>query len=166
MSRLLPTSWRPDLSALVPGDPARLRGPLLTWWFAVAYLALITVRSLIHLLAADGGAHSIATIDTSVAGGANIIALFGQWGAIQLLLALLLWLLLVRYRGFVPLVLLVFLIEPILRAVSGHLKPLETVGTAPGAAFNWVVLPVIAVMLWLALCPAEEAPLGRVGGHL
>jgi hypothetical protein len=59
----------------------------------------MTARSLIHVFSIDGGAHSIATIDTTVAGGANVIAIFGQWGAIQLLLALLLWTLLLRYRG-------------------------------------------------------------------
>ena len=58
----------------------------------VLYLVVITVRSCIHLLSADGGAQSIATIDTNVAGGDNIIAVFGQWGATQLLLAVLLYL--------------------------------------------------------------------------
>jgi len=126
---------------------------LLPWWFAAAYLVLITARSLIHLFSSDGGAHSIATIDTSVVGGSNIIAIFGQWGAIQLLLALLLWTLLLRYRGFTALVLLTLLLEPFLRSMAGHLKPIETVGTAPGAALNWVVVPILAVMLWMALCP-------------
>jgi len=68
------------------------------------------------LFSADGGAQSIATIDTKVAGGDNIIAVFGQWGATQLLLALLLWFLLLRYRGVLPLVILVLLIEPFFRA--------------------------------------------------
>ncbi len=123
----------------------------------MAYLVVITVRSLIHLLAADGGAQSIATIDTSVEGGSNIIAIFGQWGAIQLLLALLLWVLLLRYRGLTPLVLLVFLIEPVLRGFAGHLKPIETIGTAPGAALNWFVVPLMAVLLWLSLCETGRA---------
>ena len=85
---------------------------------AGSWLALlaITVRSGIHLFSADGGAQSIATIDTKVAGGDNIIAVFGQWGATQLLLALLLWFLLLRYRGVLPLVILVLLIEPFFRA--------------------------------------------------
>jgi len=158
MTRLLPTSRRPDFSALLPADPARFAGPSFTWWFAAVCLTMIAVRSLIHLLSADDGAHSIATIDTAIAGGANIIALLGQWRAIQLLLAVLLWVLLIRYRGFVPLVLLVFLVEPVLRAVSGQLKPLATVGIAPGAAMNWVVVPVIAVTLWMALGPTEGDP--------
>ena len=116
---------------------------------------MITVRSLIHLLWPDGGAQSIATIDIAVAGGSNIVALFGQWGAIQLLLAGLLWVLVLRWRGLVPLVLLVFVSEPCLRGLAGRLKPVTTMGTALGEALNWVVLPVLALLLWLSLCPAD-----------
>ncbi len=154
-SRTVPR-WRPRWSALLPSAPTRFAGPAFAWWFAVVYLTLVTVRSLIHLVAPDGGAGSIATVDVAVAGGANIVAMFGQWGAIQLLLAALLWVLLLRYRGFVPLVLLVFLVEPALRELSGALKPLETIGTAPGAIGNWLVVPVLAVAWWLSLCPVRE----------
>ena len=155
MRPFLPRTLRPDMRALLPDDPRNYAGPGLAWWATIVVLIPITVRSLIHLLAADGGAESIATIDTSVAGGANIVAVFGQWGAIQLLLALLLWILLLRYPGLTPLVLLVLTLEPILRGVAGQLKPIETMGTAPGAAANWLVLPVLAVLLWVSLCPAR-----------
>jgi len=142
---------QPRLAALLPAAPTRFDGPAYAWWFAAAYLAVLTIRSLIHVLAPDGGAGSIATIDVAVEGGANIVALFGQWGAIQLLLAALLWVLLLRYRGFVPLVLLAFLVEPLLREFAGRLKPVETLGTAPGAALNWAVVPVLAIVFWLSL---------------
>jgi hypothetical protein len=161
MTSILPRSWRPTPSAFLPSDPASFHGPRLAAWFATAYLLVITARSLVHLLSPDGGAHSIATIDTAVAGGSNVIAIFGQWGAIQLLLAGLLWVLLLRYRGLVPLILSVFLLEPFLRGLSGQLKPIETAGVAPGAALNWVVAPLIAAALYLALCPAE-APAKRL----
>jgi hypothetical protein len=29
-------------------------------------------------------------------------------------------------------------------------------GTAPGAALNWLVLPVMAFFLYLSLCPAHR----------
>jgi len=154
---LLPTSLVPNVSALLPAHPGVLAGPALAWWVAAVCLAVITARSLIHLFAPDGGATSIATIDTSVAGGSNIIALFGQWGAIQLLLAALLWVLIVGYPGLVPLVLLVLALEPFTRALAGRLKPLTTMGTAPGATLNWVVVPFLLVALWLSLCPAGHA---------
>lgn len=156
MSTMLPTSWRPRPAGLLPSDPTRYGGPSIARWMTTIFLVVITLRSLIHLFSPDGGAHSIATIDTSVAGGDNIVAIFGQWGASQLLLVGALWVLLLRYRGLVPFILCVLLLEPFLRAISGHLKPIVTLGTAPGAALNWVVVPVVAATLYLALCPAEE----------
>jgi hypothetical protein len=153
---MLPKTWRPDLTALLPVNPSISSGPTLAWWIAVLYLCLITVRSLIHMFLPDGGAQSIATIDLSIAGGANIVAIFGQWGAIQLLLALLLWVLLLRYRGLVPLVLLVFILEPALRALEGHLKPVTTEGVAPGVALNWMVEPILVAAFFLSLCPAQR----------
>lgn len=153
----MPSSWQPSLARLLPTNPALYDGPLLSFWVALVWLGIITVRSCIHLLAPDGGAQSIATIDVAaVTGGSNIVAIFGQWGAIQLLLALLLWVLLLRWRGTVPLVLLVFTLEPVLRGLAGHLKPVTTMGTAPGAALNWLVLPVLAFFLYLSLCPARR----------
>ena len=153
---MLPTRWTPDLARLLPPDPTTYRGAMIALWLTSIYLLAITVRSGIHLFSAAGGAQSIATIDTKVAGGDNIIAVFGQWGATQLLLALLLWVLLLRYRGVLPLVILVLLVEPFFRALAGHLKPLTTMGTAPGAALNWYAVPVLAVLLYLALCPAGD----------
>ena len=156
MNSLLPSRWAPNVSRLLPHDPSSYLGARIAFWLTALYLVVITVRSCIHLFSADGGAQTIATIDTGVAGGANIIAVFAQWGATQLLLALLLWVLLLRYRGLLPLVIMILLVEPFLRALAGHLKPLETMGTAPGAALNWYAVPVLAVLLYLALCPADE----------
>ena len=153
----MPSSWQPSPARLLPANPSRYDGSVLSFWVAIVWLGIITVRSCIHLLAPDGGAQSIATIDvTAAAGGANIVAIFGQWGAIQLLLALLLWVLLLRWRGTVPLVLLVFTLEPVFRGLAGHLKPVTTMGTAPGASLNWLVLPVMAFFVYLSLCPARR----------
>jgi hypothetical protein len=155
MNSVLPVVWSPRLSELLPADPAVYRGPSLPFGVALLILLATTARSLIHVFLPDGGAETIATIDTSVAGGANIIGLFGQWGAIQLLLAGLIGVLLLRYPGTLPLVLCVFAAEPLLRALAGHLKPIETVGTAPGHAFNFALLPIVLVALYLSLCPAR-----------
>jgi hypothetical protein len=156
MSSILPTSWIPRPAGLLPSDPTNYRGPAIAVWITTILLVVITARSLVHLFAPDGGAQSIATIDTSVAGGGNIIAIFGQWGASQLLLVGALWILRLRYRGLIPFILFVLLLEPFLRSLSGHLKPLVTLGTAPGAALNWVAVPVVAVTLYLALCTARK----------
>ncbi len=156
MNSILPTSWIPRPTGLLPSDPTHYRGPAIAGWITTILLVVITARSLVHLFSPDGGAQSIATIDTSVAGGGNIIAIFGQWGASQLLLVGALWILRLRYRGLIPFILFVLLLEPFLRSLSGHLKPLVTLGTAPGAALNWVAVPVVAVTLYLALCTARK----------
>lgn len=143
---------QPCLTRLLPDDARTYGGPAFAWWMAVAILAVLTVRSLIHLFATDGGAESIATIDTTVAGGENIIALFGQWGAIQLLLAVVLWVLLLRYRGLTPFVYLILVVEPVLRAISGLLKPVEAVGIVPGHVLNWLAVPFLAAGLLCSLC--------------
>ena len=154
--RVLPRSLRPDLSRLLPADPGTYNGPLLAVWLLGAYLLVIVARSLVHLFAPDGGASSIATIDIDVEGGANIVAIFGQWGAIQLLLALVLVTLLVRYRGLTPFIALVLAVEPLLRMLAGSLKPVETLGTAPGAALNEYMGVIMLFVLWLSLCPVRS----------
>ena len=156
MNQLFPTSLAPNIAELLPKQPLYFKGPTLASISTMLYLSLITVRSLLHLLLPDGGAQSIATIDVSGASGVNIIAIFGQWGASQLLLAGLLWLLIVRYPGFISLALLILAIEPFARGLAGHLKPVVTVAIAPGAALNWVVAPVLLALIWLSLCPASS----------
>jgi hypothetical protein len=158
---ILPVSWVPKTAQLLPRDPGIYVGPGLPYGVAILILLGITARSLIHVFLPDGGAHSIATIDISVAGGPNIIGLFGQWGAIQLLLAGLLWVLLIRYPGTLPLVLCVFAAEPLLRSLAGYLKPIETVGTAPGSAFNYALMPIVLTALYLALCPGRAKDLAQ-----
>jgi len=154
-SRIMPVRWVPDLTRLLPEHPGRYDGPRLAVWLLGSYLVVIVVRSLIHLAAPDGGAGSIASIDLSVEGGDNIVGLFGQWGAIQLLLALVIIVLVARYRGLVPFFALALGVESLLRALSGTLKPIETLGVAPGAALNDVMGYAMVVVLYLSLSPAK-----------
>ena len=109
----------------------------------------MVVRSCIHLLAPDGGARRIAGVDTSVEGGNNIIAMFHQWGAIQLILALLLVVLFIRYPGFTPLILLTVALDPVMRFVSSRIMNVTSTRTPPGAALNGPAF-VILLLLFLA----------------
>ena len=109
-------------------------------------MLVMVVRSCIHLFASDGGAQSIAGIDTSVEGGNNIIAIFHQWGAIQLILAILLLVLFFGYPGLTPLILLTLTLDPILRFVAGQQMSLTTKGTPPGEALNGASLYLLLVL--------------------
>jgi hypothetical protein len=111
----------------------------------------MVVRSCIHLFAADGGAQSIAGIDTSVEGGNNIIAIFHQWGAIQLILAVLLFVLFFRYPGFTPLILLTLALDPVMRFIAGQMMSLTTTGIPPGEALNAASFYLLALLFIASL---------------
>jgi hypothetical protein len=152
-------STRPSvLDRLLPPAANDYRG---SRWVVVAmsvYTVVLTARSLVHMFAADGGAESIATIDIGVEGGDNIVALFAQWGALQLLLAGIVWVVIWRLRSLVPFMALVLLLEPILRAAMGAIKPVETVGTAPGAALNNVGIILLAALFVFSITTIRDGP--------
>ena len=135
-----------DIKKVFPKNPSRYEGFRIIRLIAVLYMFVMVVRSCIHLFAPDGGAQSIAGIDTSVEGGDNIIAIFHQWGAIQLILAILLLVLFFRYPGLTPLILLTLTLDPILRFVAGQQMSLTTTGTPPGEALNGVAFYLLLVL--------------------
>ena len=82
---------------------------------AFAAITVLTVgRSLVHILTADGGAQSIATIplDTYPSdASATVVAMFAQWGLSQLLMGLVDMIVLWRYQSLIPLMWLFVLFE-------------------------------------------------------
>ena len=135
-----------DINKVFPKNPSRYEGFRIIRLIALLYMLVMVVRSCIHLFAPDGGAQSIAGIDTSVEGGDNIMAIFHQWGAIQLILAILLLVLFFRYPGLTPLILLTLILDPILRFVAGQQMSLTTTGTPPGEALNGVSFYLLLVL--------------------
>ena len=131
-------------------------GHKLALYFFAAYALLSTARSLVHLLAPDGGAGSIAGMDLSVAGADGIIFAFALWGSAQLLLALIQLLVVFRYRSLVPFMYLLLILEILLRELVGHMRPVTFAHTPPGAIGNQVLLPLAALMLVLSLWPVDN----------
>jgi hypothetical protein len=140
-----------NFKKVLPKDPSFFNGFRFVRIFTAVFMIVVSVRSCIHLFKADGGAHSIAGVDVDVPGGDNIIAMFHQWGAIQLILAALLIVLFVRYPGLTPLVLLALASDPVMRAISGHIKHITTVGTPPGAMLNWPVFYILVILFATSL---------------
>jgi len=140
-----------DIKKLLPKDPAKFEGFRAVRIVTAIYLLVMVVRSCIHLFAADGGAQSIAGIDTSVEGGGNIIAIFHQWGAIQLILAVLLFVLFFRYPGFTPLILLTLALDPVMRFIAGQMMSVTTTGTPPGEALNAAAFYLLALLFIASL---------------
>ena len=148
-----------QISGLLPNDTQTYRGDRWVKTFYLFFSLVITFRSLVHVFREDGGARSIAGIDLDVEGGQNVVAIFAQWGLEQLLLAGLAWLALVRYRGLIPLILLINLLDNIGRILIGRSKPLKIDRPPPGAYGQVIILPFLAVALWQSLPRVQGEPL-------
>ena len=140
-----------DIANLLPDDVSVYSGFGFVRIVVAIFLALVVVRSCIHVFAQDGGAPRIAGVDTSVAGGDNVIAMFHQWGAVQLTLVGLLIVVYVRYPGLTPLVILTLALDPVTRAMASRVKKLTSTKTPPGARLNWPAFFVLFALLVLSL---------------
>ena len=143
---------------ILPENPREYRGFGVVRLATLAFLLIVVVRSVIHLFSPDGGAESIAGIDTSVSGGNNIIALFHQWGAIQLLLAGLMLTLFFAYKGFTPLIVLFLALDAPMRALAGMMGQIESAHTPPGEALNWPAFFVLATLFIVSLLRKNSKP--------
>ena len=126
-------------------------------WAFYAFTALTLWRSQHHLLAHDGGAQSIATIPLSnYPDGAalTVIGIFALWGLSQLVIGVIYLIAALRYRSMIPILYLLALVEYLVRLfyIPAY-KPIETVGTAPGAAGNLPLVIFTLIMLVASLWP-------------
>ena len=151
-----------DFKKLLPNNPTSFEGFRAIRIVTAIYLLVMVVRSCIHLFAADGGAQSIAGIDTSVEGGNNIIAIFHQWGAIQLILAVLLLALFLRYPGLTPLILLILALDPVMRFIAGQMMSVTSTGTPPGEALNAASFYLLTLLFIASLLKKNQAAKTRV----
>ena len=151
-----------DFKKLLPNNPTSFEGFRAIRIVTAIYLLVMVVRSCIHLFAADGGAQSIAGIDTSVEGGNNIIAMFHQWGAIQLILAVLLLILFFRYPGLTPLILLTLALDPVMRFIAGQMMSVTSTGTPPGEALNAASFYLLTLLFIASLIKKNQTAKTRV----
>lgn len=138
-------------NALLPNNPKVYAGYLVVRITAFVFMLVVVARSAVHLFSPDGGAESIAGIDTSVEGGNNIIALFHQWGAIQLLLVALMTVLFFAYKGLTPLIILFLCLDAPMRALAGQMGAVESTRTPPGEALNWPVFFALLILFAVSL---------------
>ena len=146
-----------DVKKILPKDPSTYKGHKSIRIITAVYLLIVVIRSCVHIFASDGGANSIAGIDVSVEGGDNIIAIFHQWGAIQLILAGLLVVLFFRYPGLTPLVVLTLAIDPIMRALAGQMMSVTSQSTPPGEALNWPAFFTLVLLFAAAIAERRSS---------
>ena len=136
---------------MLPDDLSSFDGFQFVRIVTALLLFVVVVRSCIHLFAPDGGAQRIAGVDTSVEGGNNIIAMFHQWGAIQLILAVLLVVLFFRYPGFTPLIVLTLAFDPIMRFVASRILNVTSTRKPPGAVLNAPAFVVLMLLFFASI---------------
>jgi len=140
-----------NLKKVLPTELSSYVGYRIVRIATALYLMVMIGRSSIHLFSSDGGANGIAGIDISVAGGDNIVAIFHQWGATQLLLALFLSLLFIRYPGMTPLIVLTLAVEPVMRLIAGQIKSVTADGAPPGEILNGPSFVFLAVLFFASV---------------
>ncbi len=125
-----------------------------------ALLALVaTVRSLIHIFLPDGGSNAIAGL--AIPGDANsaVIFTFAWTGLYQLLFAIILWIVLIRYRALIPLMILLLFFEELGLFLIPIFKPIASsllTRTPPEVIGNKVLLPLTLILFFVSLIPAPE----------
>lgn len=119
-------------------------------------LTAVTIwRSQHHMFAPDGGAQSIATIplDTFTdKGSAAVIGIFSLWGLSQLIIGIMYLVSSIRYRSMIPMWYLLMFVEYLFRGTYvSMVKPVPTVGTAPGAKGNLPLMIIALIMFVLSV---------------
>lgn len=145
------------LSVLLPASAGNIvLGMKLPVYLFMLVALISTVRSCIHMFAADGGAGSIAGMNLDVEGASGIIFAFALWGSSQLIYAFIQLVVAFRYQSLVPAMYLLLIVETLLRQLVGHLKPVTFRHTPPGATANHVMLPLAVLMLVLSIWSARK----------
>lgn len=125
------------------------------------FLTLVAIGTIvpggIHAFLPDGGAGVIAGLDLSQ-NGHTIIGVFAWVGATQIAWGILMLLVSLAYRSFVPLVLALILVERSIIATNHWiLKPPVTGHYPPEAYATLVLIPLALLMLILSLSKRPES---------
>lgn len=146
------------LDALLPREANNdYRGGRVPLYFFCLLIAMTTFRAFVHFLKDDSGVNSIATI-VSFSGTPDpdqVIYMFSAlWGSQQLIMVIVYFVVLLRYRSLVPLMWALMVVEVCFRAIVGTIHPLTEdyyLRTPPGKLGNLPLLLTSGLMLFLCL---------------
>jgi hypothetical protein len=140
---------------LPPSTNDHYRGARASVWVLGVLAVLTIVPGCIHTFLPDGGAGVIAGIDLSQCGPV-IVALFAWAGATQIVFGVVMLLAAVRYRSFVPAILVLLLVERTLHALNAWGLKAGTGHRPPEHYAVLVGLPVVAWALFVAVRPGTR----------
>jgi hypothetical protein len=126
---------------------------LALWLFGATVLVklAISLGTIFNGHAAASSADGIPLDTFTPAGAQAVISLFAIWGLAQLVICLLCILALVRYRGMIPLLFALLLLEFLGKRVVLFFLPIAKIGAAPGSVINLVLLGVMIIGFALSL---------------
>jgi len=139
------------------------RGSPIAQYVFYALMAMYSLRSIVHFTTEDGGINKIASIVifplVQTAEGTidpnNVIYLFASlWGSAQILMLLMFFVCMWRYRNLLPLLWLTVVIEIPMRMIANLLHPLNAnyyEHVPPGSVSNIPLLTIACIMFVLSL---------------
>ena len=126
-------------------------GYKLVIYLFVPFLLLMTWRSVIHMSFEEFGLHEIANVKV-LTGNPDpmplIYAFFSAWGLIQLIFCAFAWVVVIRYKSLIPLIILAFLVEWSVRVFNSSPivnDPIYSDGITPGMVYA----PYVVIFLLL-----------------
>jgi hypothetical protein len=137
------------MGLLPPSTNATYRGARLSAWFLLLAAGLTIGPGLVHTLAPDGGAQTIAGLDLGDRRDV-VVGVFRWEGATQLAFGLAMAAVALRYQPLTPLFLALFAFEETLVALEGWVLAPPANGHHPPAHYGAVVM-VIAALVFVAL---------------
>lgn len=145
------------MAVLPPSTNERYAGPRAAALFLTLMSIITIVPGNIHTFLPDGGAGVIAGRDLSV-GGDTIIRLFAWAGATQIVWGIMLLLISLRYRNFVPLALGLLFIERCIHTWGMWGPKGQADGHAtPEAYVTLVLVPLLLGFFFLSLRAPQES---------
>ncbi len=126
---------------------------LALWLFGLLVLMKVamSLNSIFNGYAVASSADGLALDTYPSAAARTIVSLFAIWGLAHFMICLLCILVLVRYRGMIPFMFALVLVEQLSRKLVLKLMPIVRTGAPPASAINLVLLTLMIVGLALSL---------------
>ena len=123
----------------------------------IPFLMLMTWRSVIHMSFEEFGLHGIANVKV-LTGNPDpmplIYAFFSVWGLIQLIFCAFAWIVIIRYKSLMPLIILAFLVEWSVRVFTSSAivnNPIYSNGITPGMVYAPYVTLFLLILFVFSL---------------
>ena len=137
------------------------RGHPVALWAFILFVALMTWRSIIHMLFEEMGMHNIANF-IILSGDPDpmplIYRFFSLWGFAQLVFCLICWVIIFRYRALIPLMYLFWFFEWSFRTIGYSfirepiaVQGVYTVDVSPGVTLAPYVSLLLIILLSISL---------------